>query len=417
MANLYMYQFCTFISSSLNLSVAEEISAQFLKTKLIIRGYIGMGVPLIQQYRVGKYIIGKKLRGIKKYPLVLMLEPLFRCNLACSGCGKIDYPKEILDKRLSFDECMQAIDECGAPIVSIAGGEPLIHKEMTHIVNGFIKRKKFVYLCTNAMLLKKHIDMYEPSPYLTFSIHLDGNKERHDASVCLDGVFEKCISVIKIARKKGFRVTINCTLLQGESAREVAEFLDMAMELGVEGVTISPGYSYERAPKQDVFLKNKESKQLFRNIFKLNTHKTWRFNQSSLYLDFLAGNQTYQCTPWGNPTRNVFGWQKPCYLLVGEGYAPTFSALIQETAWENYGSGKNPKCTNCMVHCGYEATAVNDTFNHPLKALGVFLKGPKTDGEMAPELPVLYNDDEITKPKLIANNEMSNNNGKNKQVA
>ena len=231
------------------------------------------------------------------------------------------------------------------------------------------------------------------------------------------GVFEKCISVIKIAHKKGFRVTINCTLFQGESAGEVAEFLDMAMKLGVEGVTISPGYSYERAPKQDVFLKNKESKQLFRNIFKLNTHKTWRFNQSSLYLDFLAGNQTYQCTPWGNPTRNVFGWQKPCYLLVGEGYASTFSALIQETAWENYGSGKNPKCANCMVHCGYEATAVNDTFKHPLKALGVFLKGPKTNGEMAPELPVLYNDDEISEPRLIANNEMSDNSGKNKQVA
>ena len=376
-----------------------------------------MSVPLLQQYRVGKYIIGKKLRGIKKYPLVLMLEPLFRCNLACSGCGKIDYPKNILDKRLSFDECMEAIDDCGAPIVSIAGGEPLIHKEMNQIVNGFIKRKKFVYLCTNAILLKKNIDKYKPSPYLTFSIHLDGNKERHDTSVCQKGVFEKCIKAIEIACEKGFRVTLNCTLFQGESAEEVAEFLDMAMELGVEGVTISPGYSYERAPKQDVFLKKQESKQLFRDIFKLNLNKMWRFNQSSLYLDFLAGNQTYQCTPWGNPTRNIFGWQKPCYLLVGEGYAPTFSELINETKWENYGSGKNPKCANCMVHCGYEATAVNDTFKYPLKALNVFLKGPKTHGEMAPELPVLYDDNEISEPKLVIRNEEPKNNKKNKQVA
>ena len=376
-----------------------------------------MSVPLLQQYRVGKYIISKKLRGIEKYPLVLMLEPLFRCNLACAGCGKIDYPKEILDKRLSFDECMQAMDECGAPIVSIAGGEPLIHKEMNQIVNGFVGRKKFVYLCTNAILLRKHIDKYEPSPYLTFSIHLDGNKERHDNSVCQKGVYEKCIRAIKLAREKGFRVTLNCTLFQGESAKEVAEFMDMAMELGIEGVTISPGYSYERAPKQDVFLKKQESKQLFRDVFKLNLNRVWRFNQSSLYLDFLAGNQTYQCTPWGNPTRNVFGWQKPCYLLVGEGYAPTFSTLINETKWENYGSGKNPKCTNCMVHCGYEATAVNDTFKHPLKALSVFLKGPKTYGEMAPELPVLYNDNEIFEPKLVMTNEISKNSRKNKQVA
>ncbi len=376
-----------------------------------------MGVPLIQQYRVGRYIIEQKLKGIKKYPLVLMLEPLFRCNLACAGCGKIDYPKEILDKRLSYDECMEAIDECGAPVVSIAGGEPLIHKEMNQIVNGFIDRKKFVYLCTNAILLKKHIDEYKPSPYLTFSIHLDGNRERHDASVCQEGVFDKAVNVIKLAIEKGFRVTINCTLFQGESAKEIAEFMDMAMELGVEGVTISPGYSYERAPKQDVFLKKRESKQLFRDVFTLGFGKKWRFNQSSLYLDFLAGNQTYQCTPWGNPTRNVFGWQKPCYLLVGEGYASSFYELMENTIWDNYGTGKNPKCTNCMVHCGYEATAVDDTFRSPLKAFKVFLKGPKTEGEMAPELPVLYDDDVEMKPTLVRENKENRSCGKNKQVA
>lgn len=349
-----------------------------------------MAVPLIQQYRIAKYIIGQKLRRVEKYPLVLMLEPLFRCNLACAGCGKIDYPEEILDKRLSYDECMQAIDECGAPMVSIAGGEPLIHKEMAKIVRGFIDKKKFVYLCTNALLLEKRMADYTPSPYLTFSIHLDGNEMRHDNSVCREGVFKKCIEVIKQARTRGFRVTINCTLFQGETAGEIAEFMDMAMELGVEGVTISPGYSYQHAPNQEAFLKNQESKQLFRDLFKLGKGLKWRFNQSSLYLDFLAGNQSYQCTPWGNPTRNVFGWQKACYLLVDEGYTTSFKDMLKETKWNNYGKGRNPKCANCMVHCGFEASAINDTFRHPLKALKIAINGPKTEGSMAPELPILY---------------------------
>ncbi len=352
-----------------------------------------MSVPLIQQYRVGRYIIEQKLRGNKRYPLVLMLEPLFRCNLTCHGCGKIDYPDEILDRHLSYEDCMQAIDECGAPIVSIAGGEPLIHKQMPEIVRGFIERRKFVYLCTNALLLERRMQDYRPSPYLTFSIHLDGLEEKHDASVCREGVFQKCVKVIEQAIARGFRVTVNCTLFQGETAEEVAEFMDTVMALGIEGTTISPGYSYQHAASQDVFLKRQNSKQLFRDVFKLGRGRKWRFNQSTLYLDFLAGNQTYECTPWGNPTRNVFGWQKPCYLLVDEGYAPSFRALIEDTEWERYGTGRHPKCADCMVHCGYEPTAVNDTVSHPLKALGVFLKGPRTEGPMAPELPILYDED------------------------
>lgn len=363
-----------------------------------------MGVPLIQQYRVGKYILAQKLRRNAKYPLVLMLEPLFQCNLACAGCGKIDYPDEILKKRLSYEDCMTAIDECGAPVVSIAGGEPLIHKEMPQIVDGFIAKKKFVYLCTNALLLDKRMDDYEPSPYLTFSIHLDGNQQHHDASVCREGVYDKVVEVVRKALDRGFRVTVNCTLFQGETPDEVAGFMDTMMELGVEGVTISPGYEYERAPRQDVFLKRNETKQLFRNIFKLGKGKKWRFNQSSLYLDFLAGNQAYQCTPWGNPTRNIFGWQKPCYLLVGEGYAKSFKALMREVDWDQWGTGRNPKCANCMVHCGYEPTAVDDTFRSPLKALKVFLKGPRTDGPMAPELPVVYSDAHLSKPQLVTGN-------------
>jgi hopanoid biosynthesis associated radical SAM protein HpnH len=353
-----------------------------------------VGVPLRQQLTVGSYLLKQKIKGVKKYPLVLMLEPLFRCNLACAGCGKIDYPDEILDKRLSYEECMQAVDECNAPMVSIPGGEPLIHKEMPKIVEGIIARKKYVYLCTNALLLKKRIDDYKPSPYLTFSVHLDGLRERHDASVCQEGVFDRAVEAIKLALGKGFRVTVNCTLFQGEKAHEVAEFLDYVTDLGVEGVTIAPGFSYERAPRQDVFIKGRDVKELFRGIFRIGKEKKrkWKLNHSALYLDYLAGNQSYNCTPWGNPTRNVFGWQKPCYLLADEGNASSFKELIETTPWEKYGTVNNPKCANCMAHCGYEATAVEDMLKNPFKGILVAINGPKTSGDMIPEPPPVYAD-------------------------
>ena len=346
-----------------------------------------MSVPLRQQLTVASYLIKQKLKGVTRYPLVLMLEPLFRCNLACAGCGKIDYPDEILNRRISVEDALASVDECGAPIISIAGGEPLLHKELPEIVEGIIARKKYVYLCTNALLLKKRMDDYKPSPYLTFSIHLDGNRERHDASVCQSGVFDRAVEVIELAIKRGFRVTINCTLFQGESAEEIAEFLDYTKKLGVEGATIAPGFSYEHAPLQNIFIKMRESKELFRKVFKIGKENKsgWKLNHSSLYLDFLAGNQGYNCTPWGNPTRNIFGWQKPCYLLVDEGYAPSFKALMEETPWHKYGNSKNPKCANCMAHCGFEATAVEDAMRNPLKAAWVAIRGPKTEGNMAPE--------------------------------
>lgn len=347
-----------------------------------------MGVPLVQQYRVGRYIVEQKLRRRRQYPLVLMLEPLFQCNLACAGCGKIDYPKDILQRRMPVADALAAVDECGAPIVSIAGGEPLVHKELPQMVAGIIQRRKFVYLCTNAILLEKHLDEYEPSPYLTFSIHLDGREARHDESVCQKGVHARAVKAIRSAVQRGFRVTVNCTLFDGEAADEVAAFFDEAMELGVEGITVSPGYSYERAPRQDVFIPRRKSKQLFREVFRAGQDKDWRFNHSSLYLDFLAGNQSYQCTPWSNPTYNLFGWQKPCYLLVDEGYADSYQALMAETDWSAYGSGRNPKCDNCMAHCGYEGTAVDDMFRNPLKALRVSLGGPRLDIPMAPEPPL-----------------------------
>jgi hopanoid biosynthesis associated radical SAM protein HpnH len=355
-----------------------------------------MPVPLIQQYRVASYITKQKLRGEKRYPLVLMLEPLFRCNLACAGCGKIEHPEEILDKTLSVEECLAAVDECGAPVVSIAGGEPLLHKEMAQIVAGITRRKKFVYLCTNGLLLKKHLVDYTPSPYLTFSIHLDGNRERHDALVCRQGVFDLAVDAIKSANQKGYRVTINSTLYEGVSAQEAAEFFDFAMGLGIEGVTIAPGFSYERASQQEVFLQRTASKQLFRDIFKLGKERKWKFNHTTLYLNFLAGNQDYQCTPWGNPTRNIFGWQRPCYLLQEGSHASSFRELIEETDWDRYGTGRNPKCAQwrnpkcaqCMLHSGFEPSAVNDMLAHPLKALWVSLRGPRTYGPMAPDLSV-----------------------------
>ena len=346
-----------------------------------------MGIPLIQKIKVAKYILEQKIKGNKKYPLVLMLEPLFRCNLTCAGCGKIDYPDEILNKRMSLKECLEAVDECGAPIVSIPGGEPLVHTEIGEIVQGIIDKGKFVYLCTNAILLEKKLDLFKPSQYLTFSIHLDGLKKEHDHSVCREGVYDQVIQAIKVAKQKGFRVNVNCTLFHQMTSKRTAEFFDYVTEIGVDGITISPGYAYESAPDQKNFLKRKKTKNLFRNIFKLGKGKKWVFSQSSLFLDFLAGNQNYKCTPWGNPTRNIFGWQKPCYLL-GEGYTKTFDELINDTEWDKYGTGNYEKCANCMVHCGYEPTAAEDSIKNPLKTLKVSLFGPKTDGEMVPDIPL-----------------------------
>jgi len=335
--------------------------------------------------RVGAYVAKQRLMGVERYPLVLMLEPLFRCNLACAGCGKIDYPDPILNQRLSVAQCLEAVDECGAPVVSIAGGEPLLHREIEEIVDGIIARKKFVYLCTNALLLEKKIDRFKPDPYFVWSIHLDGDKEMHDHSVCEDGVYERAASAIKLAKSKGFRTNINCTLFDGADPERYARFFDDVMALGVDAMTVSPGYAYERAPDQAHFLNRLKTKQLFRGIFRRQGTKKWAFNQSSMFLDFLAGNQTFHCTPWGNPTRTYFGWQRPCYLL-GEGYAKSFRELMEETDWDRYGTGNYEKCANCMVHSGYEATAVTETVRRPWKALAQVVRGIRTEGEMAPEI-------------------------------
>ncbi|HXJ03277.1 MAG TPA: adenosyl-hopene transferase HpnH [Micropepsaceae bacterium] len=347
-----------------------------------------MGIPFSHAVRVGSYVLKQHLTGRKRYPLVLMLEPLFRCNLACAGCGKIDYPDDILNQRLSVAECMKAIDECGAPVISIAGGEPLLHREMPEIVKGFLARRKIVILCTNALLLAKKIDQYTPHPDFNWSIHLDGDKDMHDASVCQKGVYDKAVEAIKLAKSKGFRVSINCTLFNTAEPERVAAFFDEMKRLGLDGITVSPGYAYERAPDQEHFLNREKTKQLFRGILSRGRGgKKWSFTQSAMFLDFLAGNQAYHCTPWGNPTRTVFGWQRPCYLL-GEGYTETFKELMESTDWDRYGVGNYEKCANCMVHCGFEASAVVDSFKRPLTALGVTMRGVRTEGPMAPDIPL-----------------------------
>ncbi|PYU08944.1 MAG: adenosyl-hopene transferase HpnH [Acidobacteria bacterium] len=321
-----------------------------------------MPVPISQMWTVATYLLKQKVAGRKKYPFVLMLEPLFKCNLACAGCGKIQYPAHILKQELSPEECFKAVDECGTPMVSIPGGEPLMHSQIDKIVEGLVARKKYIYLCTNALLLKEKLHLFTPSKYLTFSVHVDGQKEHHDFSVCREGGYEQAIDGIREAIKRGFRVTTNTTLFDGADPKSVRGFFDEMMELGVEGMMLSPGYSYEKAPDQKHFLGRARTRRLFRAILS-NRKKSWQFNQSKLFLEFLMGKRNYACTPWGMPTYNVFGWQKPCYLLQ-DGYADTFQELMESVEWKNYGTESgNPKCANCMVHSGYEASAVDHTFS------------------------------------------------------
>jgi hopanoid biosynthesis associated radical SAM protein HpnH len=321
-----------------------------------------MPVPISQGWTVATYVLKQKLKGRKRYPFVLMLEPLFRCNLACAGCGKIQYPAHILKKELSPEECFKAVDECGTPMVSIPGGEPLMHSQIDKIVEGLVARKKYIYLCTNALLLKEKLDLFKPSKYLTFSVHMDGQREHHDFSVCREGGYDLAVEGVKEAVKRGFRVTTNTTLFDGADPKSVRAFFDEMMELGVEGMMLSPGYSYDKAPDQKHFLGRARTRRLFRAIL-ANRKASWRFNQSKLFLEFLMGKQQYACTPWGMPTYNIFGWQKPCYLLQ-DGYADTFQELLDSTEWHNYGTESgNPKCANCMVHSGYEASAVDYTFS------------------------------------------------------
>ncbi len=359
-----------------------------------------MPSPWQMQMSVFKYLLAQKIKGVEKYPVVMMLEPLFACNLECAGCGKIQYPTEILRKRLSPEECWESAEECGAPVVTVAGGEPLVHQDIERIVSGLIERGKFVYLCSNAILLERNLHKFKPSPNLIFSIHLDGVEKTHDRAVCRDGVYTTAISAIKLAKSKGFNVMTNTTIFQGESSEEFRRFFDEVMALGADGMMISPGYAYEKAPQQDIFLKNEQTKAWFAKTLKDWRQIGWDFNHSPFYLDFLEGKRDYDCTPWGLPLRNVFGWQKPCYLMADAGYAKSYKELLETTDWSKYGHASgNPKCANCMTHCGFEPTAVKDGFSSwskffelvrdyasihgPLKAKRAYARRPEATYEQA----------------------------------
>jgi hopanoid biosynthesis associated radical SAM protein HpnH len=322
-----------------------------------------MSVPLSQMWTVATYVLGQRLRGRTRYPLVLMLEPLFRCNLACAGCGKIQYPAHVLKRHLTVEQCLGAVDECGAPMVSIPGGEPLMYPEIGRLVEALVARRKYVYLCTNALLLRDKLaeGLFAPSKYLSFSVHMDGLRDEHDEAVCREGVFAEAVDAIREALARGFRVTTNTTLFDGADPERVRAFFDAMMDLGVEGMMVSPGYSYAKAPDQEHFLRRQRAHELFRRILD-QPKRRWKFNQSPLFLQFLMGKQDFDCTPWGNPTYNLFGWQRPCYLLQ-EGYAASFKELMDTTPWERYGrQSGNERCQDCMVHCGFEPTAVDRTF-------------------------------------------------------
>jgi hopanoid biosynthesis associated radical SAM protein HpnH len=324
-------------------------------------------------WTVSTYVLGKRLRKVERFPLVLMLEPLFRCNLACAGCGKIQYPPHILKRQLSAAECFAAVEECGAPMVSIPGGEPLLHPEIVAIVEGLVARRKYVYLCTNALELKRRLPEFTPSKYLTLSVHLDGLKERHDEAVCREGTYDIAVAAIREAVARGFRVTTNATFFDGAKPEEMRAFFDEVMRLGVEGVVLSPGYSYDKAPDQDHFLGRARAHRLFKAALS-DRKKAWKFNMSPLFLEFLMGLRDYECTPWAMPSYSIFGWQKPCYLLQ-EGYENSYAELLRATSWADYGvASGNPKCANCMVSCGYEGAAVLDGFGS-FKGFGAMVRG------------------------------------------
>ncbi len=323
-----------------------------------------MSIPLRQKIAVAAYLVRQRLRGVEKFPLVLQLEPLYQCNLACAGCGKIQHPDDVLKQRLTVQQCIDAVEECGAPIVSIAGGEPLIHSQIHEIAAALVERKRFVYLCTNAIMMRRKLDLFRPSPYFAWSVHVDGLRERHDESVCRTGIFDKAVEAIREAKRRGFRVTTNSTFFGQDDARSIRAVLDFLNdELKVDMMQIAPGFAYERAPDQEHFLGVKRTREIFREAFAGGKRKHWRLNHSPLYLDFLEGKVDFACTAWGIPSYSVLGWQRPCYLMSDGAYAKSYRELIEETDWDRYGRGRHPKCDNCMAHCGYEPTAVLATMN------------------------------------------------------
>ncbi|MFI9846817.1 adenosyl-hopene transferase HpnH [Nonomuraea sp. NPDC051941] len=334
-----------------------------------------MTIPIRQSLRVGGYILGQRLRGRTKFPLLVELEPLFACNLKCAGCGKIQHPADVLKQRMPVEQAVAAIQECGAPMVSIAGGEPLMHPQIGELVRRLVGMKKYVFLCTNALLIPKKIDEFEPSRYFAWTVHIDGVRERHDAAVCKEGVFDEAVAAVRECRRRGFRVTTNTTFFSTDSPRTVIEVLDyLNDELAVDQMMISPAYAYEKAPVQDRFMGVRETRALFREAFAGGRRRRWRFNHSPLFLDFLEGRIELPCTAWAIPSYSLFGWQRPCYLMA-DGYARTYRELIEDTDWTAYGRGRDPRCDNCMAHCGYEPTAVLATIGSLKESLRAIRSG------------------------------------------
>jgi hopanoid biosynthesis associated radical SAM protein HpnH len=328
-----------------------------------------MPIPVRQNLRVGGHLLRQKLKGNQYYPFIVEVEPLFACNLACPGCGKIQHPTDILRRRLSVEDVVTAVEECEAPMVSIAGGEPLLHPDIDRMVAELVRRKVYVYLCTNAVLLGRKIDRFKPSRYFSWVIHVDGLRERHDAAVDREGVFDEAVAAIRDAKRRGFRVTTNSTFFNTDSPKTVRDVLDFLNDdLGVDAMMISPAFAYEKAPDQEHFLGVAQTKELFRQVFSGDRRKRWRLNHSPLFLDFLEGKVDFGCTAWGIPSYSVLGWQRPCYLMA-DGYAKTYKELVETTDWASYGRGKDPRCANCMAHCGYEPTAVLATIKSPLQSL------------------------------------------------
>jgi hopanoid biosynthesis associated radical SAM protein HpnH len=324
-----------------------------------------VAIPLRQSARIGWYLFQQKRRGRDKFPLIVELEPLFACNLKCNGCGKIQQPHDVLARRMPVEQAVGAIEECGAPMVSIAGGEPLMHPQIDVLVNELVKRRKYVYLCTNAVLLRKWWDRFDftPSRYFSFAVHIDGLRERHDESVAQEGVFDEAVAAIRFLKDKGFRVTTNSTFFNTDTPQTVIDVLDFLNdEVQVDDMMISPAYAYEKAPDQEHFLGVQETRELFRKAFANGNRKRWRLNHSPLFLDFLEGKVDFGCTAWGIPSYSLLGWQRPCYLMA-DGYVQTYRELIETTDWDAYGRGKDARCNNCMAHCGYEPTAVLATMS------------------------------------------------------
>ena len=319
-----------------------------------------MAIPMRQSARIGWYLFSKKIRRVEKFPLIVELEPLFACNLKCHGCGKIQQPHDLLRQRMPVERAVAAIEESGAPMVSIAGGEPMMHPQIDDMVNELVKREKYVYLCTNAELVRKRWDKFDfrPSPYFAFAIHIDGLRERHDESVAKEGVFDEAVAAITFLKEKGFRVTTNSTFFNTDTPQTIIDVLNFLNdEVKVDQMMISPAYAYEKAPDQDHFLGVTETRELFAKAFAGGNRKRWRLNHSPLFLDFLEGKVDFECTAWGIPSYSLLGWQRPCYLM-SDGYVSTYKELVETTDWSKYGRGRDPRCNNCMAHCGYEPTAV-----------------------------------------------------------